>query len=398
MLIAKSPQNRSVEETPLSIGPSSSNERAIVEAVKSVWLATLPSIPFELEKTWSDIGIDSLTAMEFVLRLELELKTRVGFDGMTSKCTASDLVRLLVHNDYTRDAVDARPRVFLIPGVFGDEPKLAHFRKCLSDEVLFETLELPDFGCPARLIWNVAATAAKMIGQVTRVQPEGDILLAGYSYGSLVAQSMACQLAAKGRKVVFLALLDGLLRPRLPRDSETDNFAGAAGSLAIPDAPRGPGRSAAWMAIANVWRWQKSWLKSTIDTWEGWRSFLDRAIFSVLMRVNAWEAARQFLVHAAPRHNLMWTRNRRRLLLLRLRGWAILRWRPTVTEAHALLVASDDFAATSSIEAWQKACPNIRVVRVHSEHEQLFEAAPMTSIVPAFLECLAVARVDGQLI
>ena len=56
---------------------------AIIEAVRAAWEASLPSVPFDLEKTWSDLGIDLLKALEFVLRLERALDVRVGFDVMT---------------------------------------------------------------------------------------------------------------------------------------------------------------------------------------------------------------------------------------------------------------------------------------------------------------------------
>ena len=132
---------------------------AIIEAVRAAWEASLPSVPFDLEKTWSDLGIDSLKALEFVLRLERALDVRVGFDVMTPECTPSDLARLLAHNVPSHGTAGLRARVFLVPGVGGDKPRLAQFRKALHREVSFETLELPDIGCSINLLTSARPRA-----------------------------------------------------------------------------------------------------------------------------------------------------------------------------------------------------------------------------------------------
>ena len=61
----------------------SGNRQDIILAVHSAWAATLPWAPIEIEKSWSDIGVDSLKALEFILRLERSLGIRVSFDAMT---------------------------------------------------------------------------------------------------------------------------------------------------------------------------------------------------------------------------------------------------------------------------------------------------------------------------
>jgi thioesterase domain-containing protein/acyl carrier protein len=351
-------------------------EASIVDAVRSAWKASLPSVPFELNKSWSDIGVDSLKALEFVFQLERALGARVGFDAMAPESTAADLVHLLAHGpDAPGSFAQARPRVFLVPGIFGDEPRLAGFRRALNREVMFETLELPDLDAPARLLGNVAATAAKLVKEVARLQPEGNILLAGFSFGSLVAQDMARQLEAIGRCVAFLALLDGLLRP---------------GALLVDDRTEASARArdsspASLPALSQD--------ASNDERSGGWGSFLDRAIFSILLRLNAWEAARRFLVVAARRHDRVWMNKRRRWLIERLRCWAVLRWRPGVSSAATLLVTSTDFAACASVEAWRAICPQLRVAAVNTGHFRIFEPAPMATIAPAFLELLGVAAV-----
>ena len=268
-------------------------EATITETVRRIWEDSLPSIPFALDKSWSDTGLDSLKALEFVFRLERALGIRVGFDAMTADSTASDLIRLLASEmDKAAQSVDARPQIFLIPGMFGDEPRLGLFRRALNREVKFHTLELPGLEFPSKVHRKIGVTATKLIKDLIRLRPEGDIILCGYSFGGLVAQDMARQLEAKGRQVAFLAVLDGMLLPVTARDD-----------MEVP--VNKPDSLAAKMQ-------------------GGWRFFLDRALFASLLRLNVWEAARRFLLAAAPRHDWSWTNTRGRWLLDRMRSWAVL--------------------------------------------------------------------------
>ena len=358
------------------------------QAVRSVWAALLPTTPFEIEKTWRDAGLDSLRALEFAVRVERALDTRINFDAMAPECTVSDLINRLTHHSVSQTQLDARTRIFLIPGIFGDDPRLAQFRKALNREIKFETLELPDLHCSTRLLSDVAATAASLTNRVIELQPEGDILLAGYSYGSIVAQDMACQLEAKGRNVSFLALLDGLLFPPSSRKTMTDRSASEFNSRSVLL------MKSAWAQAMSTLR-NRSWFRQLTRRHENSKCFLDRAIFSILMRVGAWEAVRRFLFGAESRQDWRWTKTRSRFLIARLRGWSVMQWRPGVSNAPTLLIASCDFASQSSVEVWQNACPHLHVVSVQFDHQKIFEPASMTTIIPAFLEALAKARCNA---
>jgi len=55
---------------------------------------------------------------------------------------------------------------------------------------------------------NIKALAFHHIKDILTIQPDGEYLLAGYSFGSLVAYEIAKQLEQKGKKVAFLGILD----------------------------------------------------------------------------------------------------------------------------------------------------------------------------------------------
>jgi thioesterase domain-containing protein len=55
---------------------------------------------------------------------------------------------------------------------------------------------------------SVEETAAKYLGEMRKVKPQGPYLLCGYSFDGVVAYEMACQILAAGEEVEFLGLVD----------------------------------------------------------------------------------------------------------------------------------------------------------------------------------------------
>lgn len=100
------------------------------------------------------------------------------------------------------------PRVFLLPGIFGDEPPLADLRAALAGRVEFEMLDYPDIERPSGEIRDFAGILEGVIERIHRRQPFGDVHIAGYSFGGLVGFAAACRLQDEGRRIGLLALLD----------------------------------------------------------------------------------------------------------------------------------------------------------------------------------------------
>jgi thioesterase domain-containing protein/acyl carrier protein len=350
-----------------------SRQQNFIAAVENAWAATLPSTPFEMDKSWSDIGVDSLKALEFVLRLERALGVRVSFDAMTAECTAHDLIRLLADGHGAQPRPAPQQPIFLIPGILGDEPMLAKFRRALSKDVTFATLELPDIDSSTRILRSVAATATALVERVFEIQPDGDIFLAGFSFGGLVAQDMARQLQARQRTVRFLAVLDA---PFGPTATVRALLTGALSQTAYDLA-----------GVRSALGQQQASAAAKPRTWTELRAAFDRPIFAALVRSGFWETARRFLLRASSRHDPMWLNRRRRRLLHTVRGWAVFRWRPMASATPILLVTSTDNFA--SLAAWQSICPRLRVTETGVGHGQLFDRETMTVVRPAFLQHLA---------
>jgi thioesterase domain-containing protein len=313
----------------------------LARVVRAVWERTLPSTLFDPGVTWRDVGLDSLKALEFAMRLEQSLGGRVTFDGLAPDANANDLIRFLAKEPRPRIEAERRPRVFFLPGLLGDDPNQASFRRALRRDVLFEVLETAGTETPSRVLADIPAHAARLVDTVVRSQPAGDIRLVGSSFGGLVAQEMARQLEARGRTVALLAVLDGFLAP-------------------------------------PIW-------KSAHARWKAW---LGRVTGPVLRRTNALGAVRRILSTRLLRDR-PWTRVQHRRLLRAFGLWAVLGWRAAPCSAPTLLAASDEFNEFSSVEAWRRLCPRLRVVAVRGNHRQLLEPAAMALVIPAFLEALA---------
>jgi thioesterase domain-containing protein len=92
---------------------------------------------------------------------------------------------------------------------------------------------------------SVSEIADDYLRQIRSVQPDGPYHLLGWSFGAVVAHTMAVQLQAAGQQVALLALLDGT--PSVPHpagpdpaEGDTDSFAALLASLGYsPGDPRG---------------------------------------------------------------------------------------------------------------------------------------------------------------
>jgi thioesterase domain-containing protein len=104
--------------------------------------------------------------------------------------------------------IDGLPRVFLLPGIFGDEPPLTAFRAVLAGRVEFELLDYPDVDRPSGEIRDFAGILDGVIERIRSRQPSGDVHIAGYSFGGQVGFAAACRLQEEGRRIGLLALLD----------------------------------------------------------------------------------------------------------------------------------------------------------------------------------------------
>jgi thioesterase domain-containing protein/acyl carrier protein len=104
-----------------------------------------------------------------------------------------------------------QPPIFAIHGGDGGVIFYRELAERLSTDRPFHAIESPHLGSSEAIeIGSIEKTAAAYIELIRSIRPTGPYLLAGYSFGGLVAYEMAKQLVAAGESVPYLALFDTL--------------------------------------------------------------------------------------------------------------------------------------------------------------------------------------------
>jgi thioesterase domain-containing protein len=338
---------------------STPTEEAVYAAVERAWKETLPSVAFGPAIEWAEGGADSLDTLHLVLRLESYLDRKISVDLITPSTTPLQLAQLLLQKSPKNERSQSSP-VFLVPGIFGDEPRLSEFRRLLSEKVLIETVELPDLGCPISLLSDMAATGHFVAAEISKSLPQGTVLLAGYSFGGCVAYEAAARLRSQGRQVGFLGLLDPV-PPHPWLGSHSPSSKQQTLRLSAPLFPKNG---------------------------ETFISYADLLLLFVFIRLKAFNSARRQVLLGRRWLSLRAYLRRRKELLSRLGMLALQQWRPLPLDVPGLLATSESFIDSGSLLAWPSVCPNLNIVRIPGEHLELFEPKSLAILVPQFVKAV----------
>jgi thioesterase domain-containing protein len=349
-------------------------EEAVHQAVKRAWTETLPRAPCGPTTEWADTSADSLDTLHLVLRLETYLGRKVPIDVVTPEMTTASLARLISSELASRKESEPSP-VFLVPPLFGDIPIFADFRRSLSQHVWLQMVDLPDLGCPASVLSDMAATGRFVASEIIRRLPQGNILLAGFSFGGSVALEAAACLIAQGRQVVFLGLLD----PVVP---------GWGDDTGIQESRQGARN---WREPLLGWRMKLEKVFPHED--EDLFGYLDWLVFAACMKLKAFDAARRRILFAKDRLSPEGLLRRVKYLLGVLRISALKRWKPFSINVPTLLVLSETSIASDSPQAWPRFCSNLSILRLPGGHTEIFQPHALELLTPAFVEAVKAARV-----
>ena len=303
------------------------------DAVRRAWCETLGVD--SCAGPWDAAGGDSIATLHFVFLLEQLLGRSLLFELLRPDMTAAEMAAAL---DAPEPIVEpsALPMVFLMAGLLGDGPSLAAFRRRLAGKVRFTLVPLCNLSEPAAMVGDVPATARHAVAQIIALQPEGPLLLAGYSFGGSIALEAAAQLAEAGRRVAHVTVLDSA-------------FGDAV--LGRPSLP--------WR---RRWRRHAAWAVMPLLEWDGGRS-------------RALALADRLAPRQAPRL--------RRFALRRLRTEARLGWQPRSLDVPMLLALSDEFAPVMG-PAWARFYPHAAITHVPTTHFNLLKDDALEQVADAF--------------
>lgn len=315
---------------PRSKDPPAAGDADVLDAVMTAWQRTLPG-PFDPTRSWAEAGGDSLASLHLLLALEKSLGRKLAFDAIAPDMTADDMERALTSLMARPVAATAQP-VFLIPGLFGDEPRLAAFRRAFEGRLRFEVVELPDIDRPAAELSDIRATARLVAAEIERLQPAGNLLVSGFSFGGCVAWEAAQHLREDGRRIAWLGILDAMFQS--------------------------PNRG------HLTFRWPGKLLLRSVGRSDRLRRWMLRAVRRV-----------------APAKVL----ELRRQWLQSFRKRAIEAWRPAPLPVPVpALVATSQPDDARNLERWAALCPEIRIVRLPGGHTELFQSPSIELLVPEY--------------
>lgn len=185
------------------------------QLVTGVWESVLGLSPIRPADNYFDLGGDSLRA----LRVMAEIKRLTGRDAsmklLWDAPTVADFSAALsrpARAPYQplvllEPGADTTP-LFMVHGVGGSAMELLPLARRLRADRPVYALQGRGFDADDAPHLRVDDMVRDYLVAVRSVQPHGPYLLAGYSFGGLVAYEMGRRLAATGEEVALLALLD----------------------------------------------------------------------------------------------------------------------------------------------------------------------------------------------
>ena len=161
-----------------------------------------------------EIGGSSMAAISLILEIERRTGLELSIQAIYNSPTPGGMAALLEGDELAdvssiivlRGGV-ARHALFLVHGVGGSAIELRDLARQFGPDLRVYGIQASGFdgASPDR---TVEAMARRYADEVSRLRPSDPILLAGYSSGGLVAFEMARHLAAGGRPVSFLGMID----------------------------------------------------------------------------------------------------------------------------------------------------------------------------------------------
>jgi thioesterase domain-containing protein/acyl carrier protein len=166
-----------------------------------------------------DLGGHSLTAVRLMARIATEFRQHLPLATLFRNSSAASLAGFLRNNSSDSNwqtiiplSVDCAepdcPEVFCIPGAGGNALYLQPLSRVLSAEVNIFAFQPPGLDGRTEPHQQIAELSAYYVRELTKFRPNGSYILAGHSFGGLVAYEMARQIISNGGIVKKLIILD----------------------------------------------------------------------------------------------------------------------------------------------------------------------------------------------
>jgi len=258
------------------------------------------------------------------------------------------------------------PHLFLFPGMGGYDPDLIQLGIACEEWVQATQLAFPHWTAVVRRPqFDFEVLLGDILRQINSHCPAGPVLLAGYSFGGIVAFAVAHRLGKAGRSVRFLGLLDIEAEPgvgigaRRRRMTPRQELAGFIAALR-----RGEGLSKLAYAASRILK-------------EPQARPLTRLIAGLPRRLWSGKFASYL-----DRDLLFWH------LVPLLREWATIGPTLPPLDAQTCLFRTEQHDSDAPWHlGWDRLCPNLRVVAVPGKHSTLLGQS-LAAVREAFAEAV----------
>jgi len=193
--------------------PRTGTEQKLV----TIWEEVLKLNPLGVDDNFFEIGGHSLLAVKLFAKIEREFGRRLPLASLFQNPTIAQLAGLLVANGeqaaHWDSLVSIRkggngPAVFFVHGAGGNILIYRDLARHLTDGIPIYGLQSRGLDGHNPALVTVEEMANYYVDEITRRQPVGPYILAGYCMGGKVAMEMARLLKTKGHSVPLLAMLD----------------------------------------------------------------------------------------------------------------------------------------------------------------------------------------------
>ena len=179
-------------------------------AIAGAWTRVLDRSSLEHDLSFEDAGGDSLDLLQFTFCLEETLRVRLPLELFHLGLKPSDFLRALnrpleaVVSTFADDCLT----VFLFPGSYGFDPRLAHFGAGCSPALRVIGIPYPNWREMLQPDFTFEKIVAQAVAYISERAPTGPLFIVGHSWGGHAAYAAALAFSNVGRPISFLGMLD----------------------------------------------------------------------------------------------------------------------------------------------------------------------------------------------